>query len=271
MRSNSHPYMGHSYMCHPYMGPPYMCHPYIHVGHPYVYIWVNHILVTVALEQTVHFSKQIISLDNYLCILFAQSSLLSLLIPSSISSRSKAAACSIFTKWTMKTFTGKHIDNWMVPWKAGLSTYFVAIFQVAQNPLKFGMLTLFVSKSVPVFFFSRRQKNIDQIARKSTPPPFLPLCPSPNIVGFRLLRTKTPCMCVLYAIGGGGGGGGRRGGVEFQECVWSLVPRLWKKRKHSHFLTQKESACQISADSEQLEKSQRNGYLRLPSTEPFNC
>ena len=36
------------------------------------------------------------------------------------------------------------------------------------------------------------------------------------------------------------------------------------------FLTQKESACQISADSEQLEKSQRNRYSRLPSTEPFN-
>ena len=34
-------------------------------------------------------------------------------------------------------------------------------------------------------------------------------------------------------------------------------------------MTQKGSACQISADSEQLEKSQRNRYLRLPSTEPF--
>ena len=32
----------------------------------------------------------------------------------------------------------------------------------------------------------------------------------------------------------------------------------------------KELACQISVDSEQLEKSQQNGYIRLPSMEPFN-
>ena len=37
-----------------------------------------------------------------------------------------------------------------------------------------------------------------------------------------------------------------------------------------HYLTQKELACQISVDSEQLEKSQQNQYIRLSSTEPFN-
>ena len=124
----------------------------------------------------------------------------------------------------------------------------------------------FCVKKCSCGFFSR-QKNINQITRKSP----LPLCPSPNIVGFRSLRTKTPCMCVFYTIGwgeGGGGGGGRRGVLDFQECVWSLVSPLVEK-KHGHFLTQKESACQISANSEQLEKSQRNRYLPLPSTQPF--
>ena len=43
--------------------------------------------------------------------------------------------------------------NWRAPWKAGVSTYVVAIFRVARNPLKFGMPILFVLKNVPVFFF----------------------------------------------------------------------------------------------------------------------
>ena len=43
--------------------------------------------------------------------------------------------------------------------------YFVAIFQVAQNRLKFGMSTLFVLKNV----CSRVQKNMDKIAWNSTP------------------------------------------------------------------------------------------------------
>ena len=38
-----------------------------------------------------------------------------------------------------------------------------------------------------------------------------------------------------------------------------------------HFLTQKELACQISVHSEQIEKSQRNRYIHLSSTEPFEC
>ena len=63
----------------------------------------------------------------------------------------------------------------------------------------------------------------------------------------------------------GGGGWGRRGGWTFKS-----VPLSQLVEEKGHFLTQKESACQISADSEQLEKSQRNRYLRLPYTEPFN-
>ena len=78
-------------------------------------------------------------------------------------------------------------------------------------------------------------------------------------------------MCVFYTIGGGWGGGGglgRRRGVDFQERVWSLISPLVEKKVH--FLTQKESACQILADSKQLEKLQWNRYIRPPSMEPFN-
>ena len=39
---------------------------------------------------------------------------------------------------------------------------------------------------------------------------------------------------------------------------------FWKKETLGHFLTQKESACQISADSEQLENSLQKRYIRPP-------
>ena len=131
------------------------------------------------------------------------------------------------------------------------------------------MPILFVLRNVSVFFFSRRQKNMDQIARKSTP---LPLCLSPNIVGFRLLRTKTLCsVCFTPLEGRGGGGGGQKGGGLSRACLKPRFPACGGKKKPGHFLTQKGSACQISVDSEQLEKSQRNRYIRLSLTEPFKC
>ena len=69
---------------------------------------------------------------------------------------------------------------------------------------------------------------------------------------------KCPCGFFFHKRGnktkrGGGGGGISRNFV------------------HIFCLTQKESACLISVDSEQLEKSQRNRYIRLPAMEPFNC
>ena len=88
---------------------------------------------------------------------------------------------------------------------------------------------LFILKNVPVFF-SRRQKNMHNIARKSPPPP------------------PKHCACVFYAIGGRG-----EGGWTFKNVFEALFPRLWKKKTQGHFLTQKESAYHISADSEQLE------------------
>ena len=63
-----------------------------------------------------------------------------------------------------------------------------------------------------------------------------PLCPSPNIVGFQPLRTKTLCMCVFMPLEGGGGrggggGGGQKEGVAFQELVWSLVSPLFDTKR----------------------------------------
>ena len=75
-------------------------------------------------------------------------------------------------------------------------------------------------------------------------------------------------MCVFY-MPLEGGGGGAEGGWTFKSVLKPHFPACGKKTQ-GHFLTQKESACQISVDSEQLEKSQRNRYLRLLSTELFN-
>ena len=61
--------------------------------------------------------------------------------------------------------------NWRAPSKRGVCTYFVAIFQVARNPLKFGMPTLFVLRNVPaVFFFSTSgQRRLQARSWKSLP------------------------------------------------------------------------------------------------------
>ena len=48
-----------------------------------------------------------------------------------------------------------YLYNWRGPRKPAPSDKFVVIFQVAQNPLKFAMPTLFLCKNVPVFWLSR--------------------------------------------------------------------------------------------------------------------
>ena len=123
--------------------------------------------------------------------------------------------------------------------------YFVAIFQVAPNRLKFGMSTLFVLKNVPVVFFFKNAETYGQNCVKFNPSPPLPLCSSPNNVEFRSLRAKTLCMCLLRywrEIEGGGGGGCEKvgGRVNFQECFWSLASPLVEQKTQEHFLTQKE-------------------------------
>ena len=116
-------------------------------------------------------------------------------------------------------------------------------------------------------FFPRMQKNMDKIASNSTPPPPL-LCLSPSNVGFQSLRAKTLCVCLLCYWWRGGGGGVRegRGGWTFKNVFEAFC--LWKKMQ-GHFFTEKESACQISADSEQLGKSLWNSHIGPACTEPF--
>ena len=54
-------------------------------------------------------------------------------------------------------------------------------------------------------------------------------------------------VCVFYAIRGrGGGGGGRRAGVDFQECVWSLVSPLVEKNTGTFFDTKRVSMPNFS-------------------------
>ena len=67
---------------------------------------------------------------------------------------------------------------------------------------------------------------------------------------------NTVCMCFMLLEGG-------KGLVDhFKSMFEALFPSLWGGGgggiTQGHFLTQKESVCQISADSEQLEKSQRS-------------
>ena len=113
-------------------------------------------------------------------------------------------------------------NNWRAPWKGGVCTYFVAIFQVARNPLKFGMPTLLVLKRSMLFFQEGRKIWTNMCENPPPPPPLLSLSLSlsPNIVGFRSLRTKTLCMCVCYGIGGG---------RDFQECLRPRFPTCGKK------------------------------------------
>ena len=113
--------------------------------------------------------------------------------------------------------------------------------------------------------FSRRQKNMYKIPLPPPPPPPF-LCPYPNNVRFRSLIAKTLCVRLLRYWRGRVKGGWR---WTFKNVFEVLFSRLWKKKTQGNFLTWKESARQISADSEQLQKSQRNRYIRLSSMEPF--
>ena len=75
---------------------------------------------------------------------------------------------------------------------------------------------------------------------KTHPPPPLPLCLSPNIVGFRSLRTKTLCMCFTPLEGGGqkggGGGGWKPLKPRFPTCGKKQRDIFWhKKNQHAKF------------------------------------
>ena len=55
----------------------------------------------------------------------------------------------------------------------------------------------------------------------------------------------------------------------FKNMFEALFPQLWKKTQ-GHFLTEEDSAWQISVDSKKLGKSLRNCHIRPTCTDPFN-
>ena len=80
---------------------------------------------------------------------------------------------------------------------------------------------LFLCPKMSLWFFCFKKPEKYRPKCTKIPPP-LPLYPSPDIVGFRSLRTKTLCMCVFYAIGGEGGGLSRA-------CLKPRFPTCGKK------------------------------------------
>ena len=123
-----------------------------------------------------------------------------------------------------------HGHNWTGPCKPAWCENFVAIFQVAQNSLKFAMSTFFVLKMS--VFFSTTQKNMDKTVWKS---PHLPVSVSkqPRISILESQIIVRVCFTLL-----------EEEGVDFQECVWSLVSPLvpkiqdifsQKKSRHGKF------------------------------------
>ena len=132
---------------------------------------------------------------------------------------------------------------------------YVPIVQVAQNPLKFGMPTL-------VFVF-QEGRIWSKLCEHPPPSPSLSVSLSKHCRISIPENKNSVHVCVLHHWrawggggrgGGGGGEGGKGGGVGglFKSVFGALLHHFWKKNRI--FLTQKESACQISADSEQLEK-----------------
>ena len=77
-----------------------------------------------------------------------------------------------------------HYYNWRAPCKPALNDYFVAIFQVAPNRLKFGMSTLFVLKNVPVFFPQGGSKASNTFL-KVHPPCLLTPPPPPSSISLQ--------------------------------------------------------------------------------------
>ena len=144
---------------------------------------------------------------------------------------------------SLSCFVMYYNNNWRAPWKGGVSTYFTAIFQVARNPLKFGMPTLFVLEDVHLFFFLRRQKNMDKIVQKCPPPPRLSLSISKQRRISILESQNTVCVLLYWEEEKGREEGERK---NFQECVWSLVSLLVEKKTGTFFNTKRVGMQNIS-------------------------
>ena len=142
--------------------------------------------------------------------------------------------------WNIPVYSMLYI-NWVAPCKPAQCDYFVAIFQVAPNRLKFGMSTLFVLKNVPVYFFSRMQNNTDKIASNSTPPS-LSVSKQRRISIFEGQNTVRVCFTLLEEDWGGGGGGVREGrgvGELSRMCLKPCLPACEKRSRGTFFNTKR--------------------------------
>ena len=97
----------------------------------------------------------------------------------------------------------------------------------------FSSCWFFCTKKCSFVFYSGRQKSMDKNCAKIPPPPPSHLSLSPNNVGFRSLRTKTPCVCVLTPFPPFEGGGGWGGGIGVcglsRSCLKPCFPACGKK------------------------------------------
>ena len=126
-----------------------------------------------------------------------------------------------------------YCKDFPIEWLCASRDNFVAIVQIAQNWLKFGMSTLFVLKNVLGFFFQECRKRTTKLREiHPPPPPPPPLCLSPNIGRISIFEGQnTACLTLMGEVGWGL----REGwwGVDFQERVWSLVSPFVCKKSHT--------------------------------------
>ena len=133
--------------------------------------------------------------------------------------------------------------NWRAPCKPAPNDYFVAIYQVPPNRLKFGMPTLFVLKNVPVFFFPQAGKQGFKHILESSPPPPLSCTPPPppsislqyrkrHMHSVLALKDRNSTLFGDEQRGGGGGG-----------WIWHNFVHMflhsWKKTTGTFFNTKR--------------------------------
>ena len=147
----------------------------------------------------------------------------------------------------MSVITDRHrttqspITNWVAPCKPAPNDYFIVIFQVAQNRLKFGMSNLFVLKNVPVVFFFKNAETSGQICVKFNPPP--PPPPSLSVSKQRrisIFEGQNTVHVSFTLVGGrlrGGGGGG--GGELSRMCLKPCFPACGTKNTGTFFNTKR--------------------------------
>ena len=131
-------------------------------------------------------------------------------------------------------FCYRYCYNWVAPGKPAPSDYFVAIFQVAPNRLKFGMSTLFVLK-----------KCLLKNCVKFNPPPSPPSMSVSKQHRISIFEGQNTLHVSFTQLEGdlgvcGGGGGSRRAGSERSRmCLKPCFPTRGRKNTGRFFNTKR--------------------------------